>query len=452
MSIHILTTTFRNGQKAEEKQSAEFITEPEAENLLVNIHPQIRYQTFQGFGGMFTESGGYCLQQVGEETAGKIMEDLFGEDGLQYSCGRVHLGSCDASLGNYSQMDDPQDPDMKSFSLERDKQYLIPMIKRAQAISKRPLSLMVSPWSPPAFMKTNGERNHGGKLKPEYREFWAKYICRFIKEYQKLGIEFSMLTLQNESNATQTWDSCLYSAEEEREYLRNYLVPELKRQGLGHIQILIWDHNKDQALERALETINDAQMREFIAGVAVHWYSGDHFEVLNMIHKIYPDKRLVFSEGGLEWWRFEPDDHIGRAEMHAHDIIGDLNNGVDCFLQWSMLFDHKGGPNHVQNLCQTSIMCNTENGTYVKTLPYYYIAHFSRYIRPGAVRIGFSRFTDKLEVTAFMNTDKEISVVVLNRQNEDIPYLLKNGKRTCKLTAAKHSISTITYPSTPAVL
>lgn len=445
MSIKILTTTFKDNQKIENESSMEFIMNPDAEHSLVNVYSQVQYQTFQGFGGMFTEAGGYCLKQVGEATAEKIMEDLFGQDGLQYSCGRVHLGSCDASLSNYSQLEDPEDLEMTGFSLERDHQYLIPMIKKAQAISGRPLSLMVSPWSPPAFMKTNGERNHGGKLKPEYREFWAKYICRFIKEYQKLGIEFSMLTLQNEASATQTWDSCIYSAEEEREYLRNYLIPELKKQGLGHIQILIWDHNKEKALDRALETINDDEMKELISGVAVHWYSGDHFEALDMLRKIYPDKRVVFSEGGLEWWRFEENDHLGRAEMHAHDILGDLNNGTDCFLQWSMIFDHKGGPNHVQNLCQTSIMCNTDNGTYVKTLPYYYIAHFSRFIHPGAVRIGFSRYTDKLEVTAFMNPDKKIAVVVLNRQDEDISYVLKDGNRICELTAPKHSISTVTY-------
>jgi glucosylceramidase len=451
MPISIFTTAYKNSQRLEKKCSIEFKTDPEAEHSLVNIHPEIRYQTFQGFGGMFTEAGGYCLKQVGEPVAEKIIEDLFGENGLQYSCGRVHLGSCDASLSNYSHVDDPHDTEMTGFSLERDRKYLIPMIKKAQAVSKRPLSLMVSPWSPPAFMKTNGERNHGGKLKPEYREFWARYICRFIKEYREAGIEFSMLTLQNEANATQTWDSCIYSAEEEREYLRNYLAPELKKQGLGHIQILIWDHNKERALERALETIKDNEMKEIVSGVAVHWYSGDHFEALDMLRKVYPDKRLVFSEGGLEWWRFEPDDHLGRAEMHAHDIIGDLNGGIDCFLQWSMIFDHNGGPNHVQNLCQTSILCNTEDGTYTKTLPYYYIAHFSRYIHPGAVRIGFSRFTDRLEVTAFMNPDKEIAVVVLNRQNEDIPYVLRNGSHTCSLTAAGHSISTITYPSIAAI-
>lgn len=442
--MEIFTTTYENRQLKETTETLSLLPDENAENQLITLYPQVLYQKFHGFGGMFTEAGGYCLKNVTEETAHNIMEDLFGKNGLSYTCGRVHLGSCDASLSNYSQMDDPDDLEMKSFSLDRDHQYLIPMIKMAQEISGQPLNLMISPWSPPAFMKTNGERNHGGKLKPEYREFWARYICRFLKEYEKLGIRFSMITLQNEASATQTWDSCLYTAEEEKDYLKDYLIPRLKAEGLDYLDIFIWDHNKEKALERALVAYSDTEVKDNICGVAVHWYSGDHFEQLEMLKKEFPDKRIVFSEGGLEEWRFSKDDHLGRAEFHAHDIIGDLNNGIDCFLQWSMIFDHTGGPNHVQNLCETSVMVNTETGEYTKTLPYYYIGHFSRYIKPGAVRIGFSRYTDKLEATAFKNPDGTLAVVILNRRDEDIPYYLRLENETCRITAAAHSISTIT--------
>lgn len=442
--MEIFTTTYENNHLKEITESLSLMSVENAENQLITLYPHILYQKFYGFGGMFTESGGYCLKSIPDKTAYSIMEDLFGENGLSYTCGRVHLGSCDASLSNYSQMEDPDDLEMKSFSLERDHQYLIPMIKMAQEICPQPLNLMISPWSPPAFMKTNGERNHGGKLKPEYREFWARYICRFLKEYEKIGIRFSMITLQNEASATQIWDSCLYTAEEEKDYLKNYLIPQLKAEGLDYLDIFIWDHNKEKALERALIAYGDAGVKEDICGVAVHWYSGDHFEQLEMLKKEFPNKRIVFSEGGLEEWRFPKEDHLGRAEFHAHDIIGDLNNGIDCFLQWSMIFDQTGGPNHVQNLCETSIMVNTETGEYVKTLPYYYIGHFSRYIKPGAVRIGFSRYTDQLEVTAFKNPAGSLAVIVLNRREKAVPYYLRLENKVCQITAAAHSISTIT--------
>lgn len=441
----IFYTTYENGVRGEQSLSFSSHTDEEVERPLINIYPQVTYQTFQGFGGTFTEAAAYCVKYAGGDNGDKIMADLFGEDGLGYCCGRVHLDSCDASLSNYSAMDDPEDRELETFSLDRDEKYLIPMIKKAQQYASRPLTLMVSPWSPPAFMKTNGEKNHGGKLKEEYFSLWAKYICRFIKEYEKRGIHFSMMSLQNEPKATQIWDSCVYTAAEEREYLRRYLVPELKAQGLDDIEILIWDHNKERALERAMETIKDQEMREIISGVAVHWYSGDHFEQLSMIRKLFPEKRLVFSEGCVEYSRFSRDDHLAHARMYAHDIIGDLNNGVDTFIHWSLIFDQNGGPNHVNNFCEAIIMCDTEKKEYVKTLPYYYIAHFSRYIRPGARRIGFSRFDDSLEVTAFQNPGGERVLVVLNRSAAEIPFILREGDETAELTMLPDSIATIRY-------
>lgn len=415
------------------------------ERPLINVYPEIKYQTFEGFGGMFTEAAAYCVKNAGGNNGDKIIEDLFGDSGLRYCCGRVHLDSCDASLSNYSAMTDADDLEFKSFSLKRDEEYLIPMIKKAQEVSNKPLNLMISPWSPPAFMKTNGEKNHGGQLKPEYYAMWAKYICLFIKEYQKKGINFSMLSLQNEPKATQTWDSCLFSASEERDYLKNYLIPELKEQGLSDIEILIWDHNKERSLERALETINTNEMRECISGIAVHWYSGDHFEQLAMIHKVFPEKRIVFTEGCVEYSRFDRDDHLSHAQMYAHDIIGDLNNGIDCFIHWSLIFDQNGGPNHVNNLCEAIIMCDTDKKEYIKTLPYYYIAHFSRYIQPGAVRIGFSKFDDSLEVTAFLNPNNERILVILNKNRFAVPFVLREGDNVSELEIPGDSIATICY-------
>lgn len=447
MPIEIHTTIYNNNQRSEKTEHAEFVTDRDVEYPVINLHPQVKYQTFQGFGGMFTEAAAYTLSQVGEAVYDRVIQDFFGEDGLRYTCGRVHLDSCDACLSNYSAMDDPADENLDSFSIKRDEKYLIPMIKKAQKVCSRPLALMVSPWSPPPFMKTNGERNRGGFLRPGYRELWAKYICRFIKEYQKHGIGFSMLSLQNEPKAVQKWDSCVYTAAEEREFIRSHLAPELKRHGLGDIQLLIWDHNKERALERALETINDREMDGLISGIAVHWYSGDHFEQLDMIGKLYPGKRILFTEGCVEYSKFGRDDHLAHARMYAHDIIGDLNSGVDCFIHWSLVFDENGGPNHVNNLCEAIVMCDTRNNTYQKTLPYYYISHFSRFIRPGAVRIGFSRFADKLEVTAFLNESGEKVAVVLNKTGEDIPYVLREGDCVCKRISPGDSIATLIIPA-----
>jgi glucosylceramidase len=445
MELNILETTWKGRRSAQAESVRDFITDPEVENKVVNLHPSVQYQTFRGFGGTFTEAACYVMKMAGEAVTKEILEAYYGEGGLKYNQGRLHLDSADAGLGNYSAMNNPSDVELETFSLARDEGYVIPIVQAAQKIASQPLELMISPWSPPPFMKTNGQKNHGGKLKPEYRALWAKYMCRFIKEYEKRGIRFSMLSLQNEPKAVQIWDSCVYTGAEEREMLRAYLVPEMRRQGLQDIDVLIWDHNKERALERAEEVIADDEMREMVAGVAVHWYSGDHFEELEMVRRRFPEKRLVFSECCVEYSKYREPDELRSARMYAHEIIGDLNAGVDAFIHWSLVFDLTGGPNHVNNLCEAVVFCDWENKRVTYTLPYFYIGHFSRFIKPGAVRIGFSRFTEKLDVTAFMNPDGERVAVVVNKTSEDIPFVLREGKDTCRLIAKGDGIMTLRY-------
>jgi len=445
MKLNMLETTWNGKHGVQTETALDFLVDEEVENQVVNLHPSVRYQALRGFGGTFTEAACYVMTMAGEEIMREILEAYYGESGLRYNQGRLHLDSADASLGNYSAMNDPNDPELKTFSIARDERYIIPVVKAAQRIAPQPLELMISPWSPPPFMKTNGEKNHGGKLKPEYRALWARYMCRFIKQYEERGIRFTMLSLQNEPKAMQIWDSCVYTAAEEREMLRAYIVPELKRQGLQAIEVLIWDHNKERALERAEEVIADEEMRQLVSGVAVHWYSGDHFEALEMLRRLFPEKRLVFSEGCVEYSKFNDGDQLRSARMYAREIIGDLNAGADAFIHWSLVFDLQGGPNHAGNLCEAPIFCDWENGKLIYTLPYYYIGHFSRFIRPGAVRIGFSRYTDKLDATAFLNPDGERVVVALNKTSEKLPLMLREKDQTCKLTVRGDSILTLRY-------
>lgn len=443
--MDIYTTKYKNGKISQQRKKMDFTVDVEVENELINVFPHVRYQTWAGFGATFTEAACYCLEQLGEDAANEIIDGYYGKDGLRYTYGRVHLDSCDAALGNYCAMNDPYDTELKTFSIDRDEKLIIPVIKKAQNAAGGRLSLMLSPWSPPPFMKTNGEKNNGGKLKPEYNELWAKYICRYIKEYEKHGISFEIFSLQNEPKAVQTWDSCIYTASEEREYLRNYLAPEMRRQGLSDTEIMIWDHNKERAFERASAIITDDEMKGLVSGVAVHWYSGEHFEQLVMLREAFPDKRIVFSEGCVEYTKFARGDYLNSARMYAHEIIGDMNAGIDAFIHWSLTFDMSGGPNHVNNLCEAVVFSDIENKKAIRTLPYYYIGHFSRFIQPGAARVGFSRYTEKLDVTAFQNPDGERVVVVMNKTGGDIPFILRETDRTCRLTAPGDGILTVCY-------
>ncbi len=439
--MKVITTSYENNKKETIMKEYELVREEKGnESNVINLYPEIQYQTFSGFGGAATEAAGYAWSKLSAGNREKVLEQYFGRDGNRYHMVRSHIDSCDFSLGNYSALTDPDDTDMKSFTLERDDQYIIPLIQAAQEKRGEALDILLSPWSPPAFMKTNGDQNHGGKLKPEYRQFWAQYICRYIREYEKRGLKVNRLTVQNEPLAVQTWDSCIFTAREEKEFVRDYLYPTLVKNGLSDVKINIWDHNKERMYERAKETI-DTDTDRMINGIAFHWYTGDHFEAISLTHEAYPDKELIFSEGCVEYSRFTSN-QLQNAQMYAHDIIGNINNGMTGFYDWNLLLDEAGGPNHAHNFCDAPIMIDTRNDSFEVHLSFDYIGHFSRYIEKGAKRIGFTRYTDKLEVTALKNPDGSIVVVLLNRCGQDMPVNFRVNGSLAGFTVPRNSIST----------
>ncbi len=392
------------------------------ERGLLNVYPEMEFQEIIGFGGAFTEASGYCLKQVGENIADNIMADYFSENGLNYSFCRTPIGSSDFSVSPYSYM---KTNDMDTFSIERDELYLMPMIKFA--LQKNPkLKLLASPWSPPAFMKSNKMLMLGGRLLEKYSAMYAKYLARYLLEYQKKGIEIDYMTLQNEPNATQVWESCLYSAEEEARFAKNEVYPELMKNGI-QTKILAWDHNKERLYTRGKEIFSIAN--DCVCGMAMHWYSGDYFEEIALMRRQFPNKLMIHTEGCTGYSHFRKEDEINNAEIYGHDMLGDLDAGVNAFIDWNMVLDYKGGPNHKHNYCNAPIMLEKDNKGYVKNLTYYYMGHFSKYIKPGAKKIGYSRFTMDIEMTAFKNLDDSIVVVLLNRKDINQEFNLQlNGE------------------------
>lgn len=442
--IKKIVTDYSKNILLEEQEAEEFPESFACMNVL-NIYPDIKYQTIEGFGGAFTEAAAYTLSLMDEEIQDEITEAYFGKSGIGYSLCRCHINSCDFALGNYAYVEDENDKELKTFDISRDRKYIIPFIKKAQKTSENEIVFLASPWSPPAFMKTNGEMNNGGKLKPEYRSMWAHYTARYIKEYAKLGIKISKITVQNEPEATQTWDSCRYTAKEEAEYVRDYLGPVLEEEGLGDVEIYVWDHNKEIVFERARDILSDEKAARYIAGVGFHWYTGDHFEGVKLVGEKYPDKKLLFTEGCVEYSRFADSNETYKAEMYAHDIIGNINAGMQGYMDWNMILDEKGGPNHVGNFCAAPIMCDTVNKTYEKRLTYYYIAHLSKYVKPGAVRVAATRYSDGFEACAFVNPDGERVVVVLNKSDKKVDVTLREYDYSKDYSLEPHTIMTLVY-------
>ena len=439
MKLH--TTLWQGDRPVFETTEATFAPDAQDERNLLNLYPDMRFQTLLGFGGAFTEAAGSVLNQMPETAREAVLQGYFGKDGLGYTVGRTHIDSCDFSLGNYSAVTDPADTDFATMNLARDEQYILPYIQRAQEIAGQDVRMLLAPWSPPAFMKTNGQRNGGGELLPQYRDAWAKYIARYITLLMQRGVHPLAVSTQNEPKAVQTWDSCIYTAEEERDFVRDHLAPALKAAGLD-IGITIWDHNKERMFDRSQTILADQAADTAVTGVAFHWYSGDHFEAIELTHLAHPDKLLLFTEGCVEYSRFS-NSQLFNAQMYAHDIIGNLNAGMHAFVDWNLVLNAQGGPNHVGNLCDAPVMCDVATGAVDVKLSYHYIGHFSRYLKPGAVRIGKTLYTAALEACAFQNPDGGLACVVLNRSAEAQPFTLRLKDQTCKLNAPAGSIQTV---------
>ena len=408
----------------------------------VSVYPNWKHQRFEGFGSAFTEAAAYCYQQLPEEKRQAFLEAYFGKNGLCYAAGRAHLNSCDFSLGNYACMESEQDP---VFHTDRDETYLLPMIRDAQAVAGQPIRLLLSPWSPPAFMKTNGNMNHGGKLKEEYQQLWASCMAKYVAFYRNQGCLVSMVSIQNEPAAVQTWDSCIYSGQEEGKFA-SQLRKALDAAGCGDVKILAWDHNKDIFVYRAEATLSVPGAEDNVAGFGLHWYTGDHFEAIRLVKERWPHKDIWFTEGCVEYSRFDGMTPPEKAEMYAHDILGNLNAGISGSIDWNLLLNAKGGPNHVGNFCEAPIMLNADGSDFEIMTEYYYIGHFSRYIRPGAVCLGSSVYSADVEATAFENPDGSRVTVFLNRTGaaQNIS-LTENGEAGFRFTLEPHTIATVQW-------
>jgi glucosylceramidase len=285
--------------------------------------------------------------------------------------------------------------------------------------------------------------SQGGKLRSDCQQTWANYYCRYIKEYGRENVPIWGLSVQNELEATQIWESCLYSPEEERDFVRDYLGPALYREDLMNIRLLVFDHNRDHMVDHARVIYEDPVAAQYVWGTAFHWYVGDWFDNVQKLHEAYPEKNLLFTEGCQEGGP-----HLGEwgpGERYARSMINDLNRWAVGWIDWNMVLDETGGPNHVGNYCSAPIMIDTRSCEILYQSSYYYIGHFSRYIRPGARRIICASDSEALETTAFLNTDGQIAVIVLNRTSHAIPYVLRFADLSGALESPPHSIVTLLF-------
>ncbi|RKD96797.1 glycoside hydrolase family 30 protein [Marinifilum flexuosum] len=421
----------------------------ETENSIF-VNPNKTFQTFIGIGGAITDSSAEIFAELSKEKQEELLQAYYSKSGIDYSLMRTSIHSCDFSKGNFTYIEEG-DKELKTFSIEIDKAYRLPMIKRAIEKAGGSMLFYASPWSPPAFMKDSKNMLRGGKLLPEYYDAWAKYYAKFIKAYEAEGIPVWGVTIQNEPMATQRWESCIYSAEEERDFLKNHLGPILEKEGLGDKNIVVWDHNRDLITHRANTIFDDPEAAKYAWGTGFHWYEtwrkgNPMFENLQRIQESYPDKKLLFTEGCNEAFDPEKYQYWPNAERYGHSMINDFNRGTVGWTDWNILLDETGGPNHVNNLCFAPIHADTRTDSLIYTPSYYYIGHFSKFIRPGAKRVSTVSSISFLESTTFVNPDGKMVTVVMNSTDEEITYQLYVGSSTAtSITIPARAMQSIIY-------
>ncbi len=445
---------------------------PEGAAAEIRLFPDSTYQTITGFGGSFTEASSYLLNQLSQANRDRIVEAYFGESGARYSLTRTHMNSCDFSLGQYSYAPVAGDTNLDSFSIAEDQDDIIPFIKDAMAVSKDGFKIIASPWTAPPWMKDNGDWR-GGKLLPEYYGTWAKFFSKYREAYREEGIDIWGFTVENEPLGNDNnWESMHFSPEEMTDFVQQHLGPQLEADG-HEVVILGYDQNRGDEIQEWIHAMySDQAAARYFNGMAVHWYAStyDWFpQALQDAHAAAPDKHLIqteacvdaevpkwqddawyWSKEATDWgwdWASEDQKYLHPKYVpvyrYARDIIGCLNNWVDGWVDWNMVLDRQGGPNWFKNWCVAPVIVDPGQDEVYFTPLYYTMAHFSRFIRPGATRIGFDLTDDSLMATAARNPDGSIAVVVLNQEPAEKTFSIQIGKQQVPVSISGRAVQTI---------
>jgi glucosylceramidase len=460
--------TSASGAKLE--QRTEF-TKSESAGVL-RIFPKKKFQIITGFGGSFTESSAHLLNGLSPTKRKEVLDAYFSDEGARYSLTRTHMNSCDFSLSQYSYAPIADDPLLEHFSVEKDKDAIIPMIQDAMAASTDGFKIISSPWTAPPWMKDNN-RYVGGKLLPKYYDTWALFFSKYLTAYQKEGIDIWGFTVENEPLGNgNNWESMHYTPEEMNDFVIHHLGPKLDADK-HDAKILGYDQNRGEELKEWIDAMyENEESTKYFAGTAVHWYNStyDYFgESLQYAHHAAPDKYIInteacvdseipkwqddqwyWSKEATDWgwdWAPEKDKYLhpkyAPVNRYARDIIGCLNNWVDGWIDWNMVLDKQGGPNWFENWCVAPVLVDIETDEVYYTPIYYTMAHFSKFIRPGAVIIGLEIDDKTLQATAAQNPDGSIALVVFNEDNTTKNFTVELNESTKSITIEPQAIQTL---------
>ena len=423
-------------------------SQPPEGDISVFVDPTKTYQALLGIGGAITDASAEVFAKLPPKEQERLLRAYYDPtDGIGYTLARTTIHSSDFSSGSYTYIAEG-DAKLDTFSVAHDRKFRIPLIQRAIAAAGGHLTLFASPWSAPAFMKTNASMLQGGQLRPEFADAWARYYTRFIRAYEQEGIPVWGITVQNEPMARQRWESMIFSAEDERDFLKNHLGPVMDKAGLGDRKIIVWDHNRDLMTQRARVIFDDPDASRYAWGMGFHWYEtwaggAPMFANVGAVHRAWPGKHLLLTEATVEGYDPARLQSFANAERYGTALINDFNNGAEGWTDWNILLDEKGGPNHVGNFCFAPVHADTRTGELTFTPSYWYLGHFSKFIRPGAHRVEAASSRSNLLATAFANPDGSLATVVMNSTDKAVDYRLFVGKDEAKVSIPAHAIQTL---------
>ena len=450
----LVVQTSQAGDRLAIKPALTFAADDGSTMPTISVDTTQKFQTIFGYGAAFTETAVYNMSNIGPGPRKEIMDLFFNPyTGAGFTMGRTQIGACDFSVSAYFYDETANDFNLNNFSISHEQQWMIPMIKQAKAVPGADLKIFAAPWSPPPWMKTTNNWLHGSLRTDCYAAF-GLYLSRYVQEMKNNGIDIWGITMQNEPEFDSPWyPSCSYTPQQERDFLKNYFGPQLVLDKVfPGIKVMIWDHNKDNLNTWGDVIIGgDTASAKYVGGAAYHWYSGDMFDRLVTFHGKYANRFLIETEVAEPFKGLNADGTFktdwGQAERECHDLMGDMNNWSNGWNEWNLCCNETGGPGYTGSVGSAPIMTNLTNKTYFVQPHYYMIAHFSKYVRPGALRIGYSSsaIPANFEFTSFRNSNGSIVVEVMNRSAAAVGFKVRQGTQIVKPSVPAHSFMTLVY-------
>ncbi|XP_075763769.1 lysosomal acid glucosylceramidase isoform X2 [Pelodiscus sinensis] len=428
-----------------ERSEGTFRSDASTPELVLKLDTAQRYQKVKGFGGSVTDSAAMNILSLSPETQRHLLASYFTEEGIEYNMVRVPMASCDFSTYPYSYADTPSDFQLLNFHLkDEDTKLKIPILQRAAALSKKPLSLIASPWSSPAWMKTSGDMKGKGTLKgspgDQYHKTWANYFIRFLDEYTKHNLTFWAVTAGNEPTAGMISGypfQCLgFTAEHQRDFIAQDLGPALANSSHRAVRLIMLDDNRVLLPHWAKVVLSDPNAARYVHGIGLHWYLDFIAPIESTVgktHTLFPDYFLLSTEAcaGVFFW--ERDVILGcwdRGNRYSHSILANLNNYVTGWIDWNLALDMEGGPNWVQNFVDSPVIVDRKKDLFYKQPMFYHMGHFSKFIPEGSQRIGLvvskKSCQPSLESAAFLRPDGAAVLVILNQSSSDVPFQISD--------------------------